>query len=139
MGYALLAMIPGSEQISIGQLSEQLRKKFAPDPDAKVSVQPKTAFQGEHVRISWGEWGFRVNLAEGPNVLAESREIAEQFGKQRPDRDRLALSRRRVEVASDDDVDMDHFNDYIFIAELLEELHRAILFEPEGGTFMDEK
>jgi hypothetical protein len=72
-----------------------------------------------------------------PYVLIESGEIAERYGADRKDAVQLAHAKSRVELWSDDDPQMDHINDYIFVLEAMERFTGAIIFEPQNGQFID--
>lgn len=87
-----------------------------------------------------GEWdGWRLSLAYSRNadVLQEAQEIAEGCGAERPDRETIARCGSRIELWSEADPEMLHFNDYIAVLMQIEEaLPAAILFDDAQGAFI---
>lgn len=136
MGYSLIVLLPGTEPVSLPWLAERVTKRFASEPGVRVAVEATNLHSFEHLAVAWGEWEIRITKEEAETVLEESREIAGSIGSHRADRDRIAGCRRRFSLSSDDDPEMDRFNDYLFIVEILEKIPGAILIE--DGEFMDE-
>jgi hypothetical protein len=99
---------------------------------------PEMLAEGNRVEFKWGDWSLRVYFEFGPDVLAESAEIVAALGSQRADRAMLRTCDRRITIASDSDNNLDHFNDFLFLLQDLEErLPGAVMFVPHDGTFFD--
>ena len=47
------------------------------------------------------------------------------------------LGTQRVVVAGSDDPDVDHFNDYVFIMEILESFPGTSIFDPHDESFVE--
>jgi hypothetical protein len=133
MAYELIALLTDKAAVTLGQLSHELRQKFSSDPQAEILLQDEA-----NLVVRWTEWAFRIAYEADPNVLEESREIAERYGASRPDESLLAACRRRITVMGDADPNMDHFNDYLFIEEVLMKLPGVILFDPQEKAFIDQ-
>src|SRR5437870_4044318 len=74
----------------------------------------------DKLTLSSGDWEIHLTLEAGPHVLEESRAIEEKIGGDQDDIG-IALCDRRVVVASDTpDPEMDHFNDYLSVVEVLQ-------------------
>ena len=76
--------------------------------------------EGGRLTLSFGEWRLHVELEEGPHVVPESHELAEMLDDTGA-AVRIAGCERRLSIWSPDrDPEMDHFNDYLGVVELLE-------------------
>lgn len=85
-----------------------------------------------------GDWTFTVYYAEAPHVLAESREIAEEYAVGRPDEDFIATCDRRFEVGWVPDPNMKYFNDWLLITHKVAALVDGVTLDA-GGTLDDPK
>ena len=77
-----------------------------------------------------------MTLVTSPQVLQESREIEEKIGG---DEDDLGIANcdRRVEVASDiPDPEMDHFNEYLLVIEVLQSFKGIIAVDPKEPSLL---
>ena len=137
MAYELIALLTDDADFTIGRLAELLRDEFSADPAATVGLEAHPSGAGRRVAVHWGDWSLRAFWEDEPHVLEEFREIADAFAGSRPDRERIAGCRRRITLAADDDPDMDHFNDYLFIMERLGRQEGVILFDPKVPEFVE--
>lgn len=83
-----------------------------------------------------GDWEIHLTLQEGPEVLEESRRIAEHVGGAE---DELGIGKcnRRVDIASDvPDPEMDHFNDYLLVVEMLQQFQGVIPIDPHEPSLL---
>ena len=90
----------------------------------------------QQLQLSSGDWEIHLTLQDGPEVLQESLQIAEQIGGTE---DELGIRscNRRVDIASDDpDPEMDHFNDYLQIIEMLQTFHGVIPVDPSEPSLL---
>jgi hypothetical protein len=130
-GYRALCMISHSSTVTLADVESALWRNY----NAKQSdVSVKLVETGLCVDIAG--WKLRVQLNAKPWVAEESREIAQQFGQNRPDRNILSMAARRFEVSSDPDPDMDYFNVYVGIIEAIESIADVVCFEPGTGEFI---
>jgi hypothetical protein len=91
---------------------------------------------GERLTLAKEDWEIHLTLRQGPEVLAESRTIAEHIGGAE---DELGITRcdRRVEVESDvPDPEMDHFNDYLTVIEVLVSFGGVIGVDPDEPSLL---
>ena len=129
--YKLLVFIPPLSSVTLEEVVEKLRTKFA---SQKVSI----ARSGEKVVIKRESWSLNVYWEDEPHVLEEAQEIADHFANHRPDKDVIASSQRRLTTAGDPDPNMDYFNDYVWMIEAFEAIPEFIIFDANNGKFMDE-
>jgi hypothetical protein len=94
-----------------------------------------TALKGDELTVAVGSFHFHIAFSDQPRVLQESIEIAAEFAADRPDRAAIARAACRFELSSDDDPDMDHFNDMLFICHAAESLGPVYIFDPQEGEF----
>lgn len=133
MAYDLIALLTDAATATLPQVGEALRQKFSSAPHVEVLLQG----EGSLV-VRWKGWAFRIAYEADPQVLEDSKEIAEHYGANRPDESLIAACRRRISVTGDADPNMDHFNDYLFIEEVLMKLPGVILFDPQEKAFVDQ-
>lgn len=137
MVYQLFALITGETDLPLGRVADLMRQEFASVPGAIVALAETPPGEHPRLEIRWTDWAFRLAYSDMPHVLEESREIDDACADGRPDRDRIAGCRRRLELASDEDPEMDHFNDYLFIQERLGQQDGVVLFDLQAGEFIE--
>lgn len=135
MAYNLMVLLTEEATFSMEQLALRLTKEFASE-NAKVLLEGHGT-GGLCIVVRFGDWTFQIGHEDQPHVVVESKEIAEYYGKGRPDQHRIAGCKRRITVSGDDDPNMDHFNDYCFLTAVFEEYPGVILFDPQAGEFVE--
>lgn len=134
ISYQVLALLPPHVNASFCEVAASLELKFRPlSPRWQI---PDIVIGTDHIKLAWSNWSLRLFFAVAPHVLIESKEIAAAKATHRADRDIIASCDRRIEITSDPDPKMDHFNDYIFVLEVLERIPGVVLFDPYARTFM---
>lgn len=126
--YRLLAFIPKGAALSFDQVYERLQRKFSRIKGAVVE-RP----EANHIQLKFDEWLFHVHLEDEPHVAIESEEIAGMFKNKRPDWEVIASSDKRISTHAMPDPNMDHFNDYVFVMEVLEAIPELYIFDPNDG------
>ena len=90
--------------------------------------------------VQWNEGPkFKVSLASGAEVLAESAEIAEAFAPERADRDRIAACDARVELSFDLEKALDESNTLIELQLTLQTLLEGWIFTQWNGQLVGPK
>ena len=88
--------------------------------------------------LMWSDgWSLHFSFNDAPYVIIESTEKAELFAKDRPDQTIIANCTKRVDIGSDDDDDMLHFNDFVIIQQAFGEVPHAYVWEAAGCTFQN--
>lgn len=86
---------------------------------------------------AWEGWRLSLAYSQNADVLQGAHEIAEGCGAERPDRETIARCGSRIELWSEADPEMLHFNDYISVLMQIEAaLPAAILFDDANGVFI---
>jgi hypothetical protein len=136
MAYTRSLFLPAGCVMSPKQFADIVSKTFRRDQSARIvlDIRPSIAW----VKITWGDWSLRVLYARGPETLEESREIAELYGGNRPDKESLAACDQRIEISSDKDYPMTHFHHFTYLLQDLEEQVGGVLFVPEDEAFFDQ-
>lgn len=130
--YELLILASEESSPSLEKLEAAVRAEFA----AQAPPQPiVTAIKADKLTVSVESFHFFIGFADQPHVLEESIEIAAEFAADRPDRAGIAKASCRFELSSDDDPDMDHLNDMLFICHAAESLGAVYIFDPQEGEF----
>ncbi len=96
----------------------------------------RQAQSGPRLSLSSDTWEIHLTLEQGPEVLEDSRRIAEHVGGAE---DELGISRcdRRVDVATDvPDPEMEHFNDYLKVIETLQTFKGVIPVDPQEPSLI---
>ncbi len=88
---------------------------------------------GDRVLVRRGEWWIAVAVVCGPYVLTETEGLLGNLAGIEPDEARdLATSDRRVEVWTDvPDPFMEHFNDYLYVIEVLKSFTGLVAVDPK--------
>lgn len=108
------------------------RAEFASQTPPQAIV---TSIKAEQLTVVVDGFHFYIDYSDQPHVLEESIEIASEFAADRPDRAAIAKTSCRFELSSDDDPDMDHFNDMLFLCHAMESLGPMYIFDPQEGEF----
>jgi hypothetical protein len=136
MSYSIIAPFKSAEKAALTALYAAMGQRFRTEASVKVTLETDPSISERHVQVSWDDWSLRVYSEFEPHVLLESREIAELYGAGRSDQSEIASCANRVTIDSDDDPGMDHYNDYVFVLEVLEQLGAIALFDPVAETFV---
>lgn len=126
--YRTMVLIPDGHSLTFLDLVGRLQNKFSGQSGFDVQVNTSGV-----IAVGRNGWSLRVYWEDQPHVVIESREIAERFVTDDTDRAIVAACRSRITTAGDPDPGMDHFNDYVYVLEILEEISDAFIFDPEGG------
>lgn len=133
--YQIRLMIPAQNPITWVELQQRLVDKFnwllsKPGSTHEI-IQNQSQMQIHH-----DDWVLRVywHGDDHPDVAFVSREIAQlTIVKERSDRDVIASCNRWVTTGGDPDPNMDYFNDYVYVLEVLETVPDAYLFDNYAG------
>lgn len=129
--YESLNLVDPDSNITIDALLEELQRFYAADKHAPKSITGASST----ITLRWPDYEMVVTRERLPNVLEESQEIAGRFGTAHEKRERIALCDCRFVTRGDDDPDMLHFNDYLFIGEALERLGTVYRFDQSACEF----
>jgi hypothetical protein len=130
--YESLILVDNASQITTRQLLDELRSFYANDPHAPADLFASSAT----ITLRWPDYVLQVAREELPHVIEESAEIASRFGNAHPNQQRIAACRCRFSTSGDNDPDMMHFNDYLFVGEALERLGVVYRFDQSTAEFM---
>jgi len=131
--YECLVLIDPENDVTAAGLAAELRRFYATDSGAPSDILES----GPTVKLRWQDYTMTVYRSSLPHVLEESAEIANEFAAGRPDRARIARCQLRFEISAEDDPNMGHFNDYLFVGEALQRLARVYRFEQASGEFLE--
>jgi hypothetical protein len=131
--YESLILVDPDVTITAEQLAAELRRFY----QGKAGAPAEIAHAGQDVRLRWPGYLLEVGRSSVPHVLIESQELALKFAREHPARDRIASCTCRFEVSGDDDPDMEHFNDSLYVGEALSRLGSVYRFEQASCEFLD--
>ncbi|MBE9208056.1 hypothetical protein IQ244_16295 [Nostoc sp. LEGE 06077] len=133
MSYNALALIAPDCGITLQDAEIKLVNFFNHDP-TKPSM---SVSHGENrLTLSFDRWALYIYLDMEPSVLQESQEMANRFGQHHPDKEIIATCNSRLEISSDTDENMDHFNDYVLSIEQLGKIPGIFVLEMAGLEFI---
>ncbi len=127
-----LILVDTDANISAEALHSELLRFYADDTQAPSEIN----LSSQTISLRWPDYQLQVAREQLPHVLEESAEIAERFAGDHPDRERIGSCRCRFATAGDDDPDMLHFNDYLFVGEAAERLDKVYRFDQSSCEFM---
>jgi hypothetical protein len=130
--YELLILVSPETTTNLAALEATVRSEFS----SLTPPQPvRTSIKNDRLTVDVQGFRFHVDFSCESHILEESQELAAQFAANHPARAAIARARCRLELTSDDDPDMDHFNDMIFICQAAEALGQVFIFDPQAGGF----
>lgn len=92
--------------------------------------------EGKTISLSHLDWKIHAHLADEPFVEIEALEMPEHC-PECPRIEEISQCKRRVEIWSrSPDPQMDYFNDYIILCNVVERFQGVILFDPMSGNLM---
>lgn len=130
VSYKALILLPPTSSASIAEAEDKLRTFYRNDGCDAIIQRHETV-----IEVIIGEWNCCVYLSSEPHVLVESQEMAELFAAARPDREEIATCNRRFEVIGTDP-NMDYFNDYLFVLQVLESFPSVKVWEGAAQEFI---
>lgn len=91
--------------------------------------------ENDRIEILFPVYKFIFTLNKEDWVQEESKDIAETFGKNRTDYNRISNSKKRIEFYGEEDFNMDYFNDYLLILENIQREMHVTIFDTDNGKF----
>jgi hypothetical protein len=134
MSYKALILIPPTEKIVLENISLGLEKFLNQHNPENINI--KVAGKKNKIDCSFNKWKVRINYNDNDDVLAESIDLAKNYGKEPQQIERISKCNARFEIATDSDGNMDHFNDYTIVVEQLLKIPGSIGFDPQGEDFI---
>jgi len=103
---------------------------------ATVFPAMKQTLSDRRLTLTSGEWEINLSLEDGPDVLEDSIRIADHVGDAEGELG-IATCNRRIDISSDvPDPEMDHFNDYLQIIEVLQSFNGVIPVDPQEPSLL---
>jgi hypothetical protein len=123
--YRAIGLLRPDSDFTLGEAQARLAAKL---PGFDISRD------GEQIVLSKGGWWIALRIASGPDVRTETRGLVERLAGIDPaEAEEYVNSGRRVEVWTDvSDPEMEHFNDYIFVVEVLQSFKGVLAVDPKG-------
>ncbi|WP_276381721.1 hypothetical protein [Flavobacterium sp. H4147] len=125
--YSYSAYITPSSNADITVLKDYLE-------DFYQEENPEILLSDNEIKITFDdEYNFYIYLATEEHVNQEALEIADDletdFNENLYDKEKLKASKKRFEMWGDPDLDMDYFNDSLFIIQQIEKFNDIIIFQ----------
>ena len=104
---------------------------------AKIPGSTSTR-SGEVVTIAKGDWTIYITLVRGPHVQFETEGIvAKLAGLEISEAETVIGNDCRVEVWTDNaDPQMEHFNDYLYVVEVLKSFNGVMTVDPNEPSLL---
>ncbi len=134
--YRLMIFTPDDEAAWPENVNDRLRASLQAQTPNRIGVNEHdlaAESSGEMLTAWWDNWSLSAYLSAEPFVAEESQEMAARHDDE-PPWDQIGRCKRRIELWSDDDPEMAHFNTYLFVlAEIRQRFPGAILVDGDGG------
>ena len=93
---------------------------------------------GDQITVSKGDWEIELAVVSGSQVRSESEGFAGDIAGLEPaEAANIAACDRRVEVWSDTpDPSMEHFNEYLFVIDVLKSFRGVIVVDPKEPALL---
>jgi hypothetical protein len=128
MGYSALVLLPTDTATPLDQAEQRLRAFFN-DAPARPCV-PDIVRHQSALQLLFCTWSLSIGLAADPHILREAQEITALLLPSYPDLAYVATYAMRLEITTDLDPMMEHFNDYLLTLEQLAGIPGAVLLDP---------
>jgi hypothetical protein len=94
--------------------------------------------RGDQITVAKGDWSIELAVVAGPQVQGESEGLAGNIaGLEPPEAAAIAACDRRVEVWSDTpDPFMEHFNEYLYVVEVLKSFRGVVVVDPREPALL---
>jgi len=135
MGYAFYSFL-----ILIGENSDASLKKLRTELDDfyKNDERPVKLLLSETTfTLCVYDWKLYVKYNNEPHVVKESMKLAESFAMDKPQKSAISACRARFEMSADPDINMDYFNDSLFVQEKIENFKNVYVFDSNAGSFIN--
>ena len=125
--YQAFGLLKPDSDFTLAAAAKRLAAKL---PDFSIAQDER------RLTISSEDWEIHLVLNVGPEVIQEARLLEEGIGGAQDDLG-ITSCARRVEVASDNaDPELDHFNDYLAVIEVLKSFYGVIAVDPQGPSLL---
>jgi hypothetical protein len=145
MCYQAFILLPANCEVSLNDIEDYVWRFYSRlnIPEERWRVR----MENSAVLLTVDSWNLYLGINREAWVIEEAAEIAEalQQGKmhaaspeclERAHNAPLATYSVRIEISSDEDPNMDYFNEYIFAIESLEHLPGSVPLDPQAQMFM---
>jgi hypothetical protein len=126
--YQYLAFIQPDSDADLTVLKNNLESFYE-----KSSRRPNISQRDKVITVDFDNYKFEISLSDGSHVIEEAAEIANDratdYAENNFDKEKLRTSSKRFEISGEDDIDMDYFNDSLFIVETTEKFRGVIVFD----------
>jgi hypothetical protein len=126
--YQYLAFIQPDSDADLTVLKNNLESFYA-----KSGRRPNISQTDKVITVNFDNYKFEISLSDGSHVIEEAAEIANDratdYAENNFDKEKLKTSSKRFEISGEDDLDMDYFNDSLFIVETIEKFKGVIVFD----------
>src|SRR6266508_2668166 len=128
MGYNALVLLPTDTATPLDQ-AEQRLWAFFNDMRARPFT-PELVHHENMLHLLFSTWSLSIDLMADPYVLTEAQESMAILLPNYPELAYVATYVIRLEITTDLDPTMEHFNDYLLTLEQLAGIPGAVLFDP---------
>ena len=133
MSYTASVLLAPSSNISLQNAEVKLLEFFSNErTQDPVNIQ----IRENKLVLTFNSWSLYIHLQSEPDVLEESKEMANIFGQNHPDVSVIATCTTRFVISCDPDESIDHFNDYILTLEQLSSIPGAFVFDNASQEFI---
>lgn len=127
--YESLVLIHPDTPATSAALAAELRRFYQ-----RIQASPTIVECSESsLELRFPDCVFYITHDRSPHVVEESAEIAEEFGAETGKQDRIAACSSRFDIHSDEDPEMNYFNDFLYVIESSQSLGEVYAFDPNAG------
>lgn len=134
MSYNSFVILPAQIQLDTVSLESTVTAHLQGRPGITTAITDQKGFKS--VVVSNYGWKTFLNLNSESFVNEESKEIAEHTGADHARKAVLNNSLSRIEITTDGDPEMQHFNDHILLLQYLESSTKGVLFDCNSGELI---
>lgn len=130
--YSYLILLSDQSNATIERLYNKLKDFYQKDTrDIKIVLEEN------EITIMFNNWNLYIGYSDEEYVLEESKEMAVNSAKGKPEQEKIAGCKARFEMSADPDPNMDFFNDSCYVLEEIEKFNAVYVFDSNDSSFIN--
>ena len=126
----MIAFLTMDSPTSLEELADGVSEWFSKDSEMKMSFDTAPFGLGDHIVLKWDDWYLRFYFERHEDVAIQAQDVAARLATDRPDRQSIANSTKRVRIVATDEPEPDHITQHIIATEFLQNLPGSVMYDP---------
>lgn len=137
MSYHAMILVPPHNTVSLQNIEEKLRTFYTNDQRRiQFSYDRDYAEGALFLKLSVNDWICKIYFLTDDDIIEEAREMAEESAANHPEKNLIASCASRFEIACAPDANMDYFNDYVWVLNVIETFPPVYIWDEAAQNFI---